>query len=115
MTSTFQSCVLSVDEDLHDSLIEDVDLYKQPILDLILAALVRPAFLDAQRDRHRLDNHDIVKLSSRCLSANVLVQIIEVSETDFEVSPRSLLSLRKCGVGDRVIEAMLLKQCKTGL
>lgn len=96
----------------HLGLIDDEDLYKQPILDLILAALVKPNFRVSEQYRPRLNNHDIVKLIASRVSVQVIVRIIEVCESEFEMSSRSLSLLRKCGVSERIIEAVLLKECR---
>jgi hypothetical protein len=39
----------------------------------------------------------------------VIVRIIGACESDFEMSSQRLSILRRCGVSERIIEAMLLK------
>jgi hypothetical protein len=95
--------------------IDDADLYKRPIVDLLLAALVRPSFLACERTRPRLNNDDILKLRARFLSPRVIVRIIEVSDSDFDTSARSLVNLRSCGVSGSIVEAMLRKQCRKAI
>lgn len=95
-------------------LIEEAHLYRQPILDLILAALLRPSFLHSEQSRARLNNHDVVKLAAR-LSEDIVVRVIRAYKSDFNVSYRGLLNLRKDGVGDKIIEAMLSKSAMLGV
>jgi hypothetical protein len=90
-------------------LIEEAHIYKYPILDLILAALLQPSFRGSEQNRPRLNNEDVVKLARSCLSETVVIRIIEVCESDFDVSRGGLKSLRESAVGDKVIEAMLSK------
>ena len=43
------------------------------------------------------------------LSESLVIHVIQVYESDFDTSSSGLLSLRKSGIGDSVIAAMLLK------
>jgi hypothetical protein len=88
-------------------LIEEAHVYKQPILNLILAALLQSSFLGSEQNQPRLNNDDVVTLESSCLPESVIVRVIEVYKGDFDTSRAGLLSLRKRGVGDRVIETMV--------
>lgn len=90
-------------------LIEEAHIYKQPILNLILAALLQPSFLGSELNKPRLNNEDVVKLARSRLSESVVIRVIGAYESDFDTSCNGLLSLRKNGVGDRVLEAMLSK------
>lgn len=90
-------------------LVEEAHIDKQPILDLILAALLRPSFLRSDQNKSRLNNEDVVKLTRSCFSETVVMRIIEVYESEFDISRGSITSLRNSGVGDNVIEAMLSK------
>src|SRR5271166_509557 len=89
-------------------LIEDAHIYKQPIVKLILAALLHPAPLTSEQNKPLINNDDVLKLACR-LSESVIVRIIEACETDFDTTRSGLLRLRRAGIGDRVIEMMLLK------
>lgn len=93
-------------------LIEEAHIYKQPILNLILAALLQSSFLGSGQNKPPLDNDDVMKLAASRLSESVIVRVIEVCESDFDTTPTGLLSLRKNGIGDKVIEAMLSKNFK---
>jgi hypothetical protein len=90
-------------------LIEEADLRKQPILDLILAALIQPSFLNSGEDVPHLHNHDLVKLANGRIPESVVLRMIELYETEFDISRSGLVSLRAKGVSDQVIEAMLVK------
>lgn len=99
---------------IHEAeLIEDEHLYRQPILDLILAALLQPSFLGPEHDRPRLSNEDVVKLAVNCLPENIIMRIIELYDSDFNTSGTALLNLGQRGVGNRIIEAMLYAKFKT--
>lgn len=91
-------------------LIEEAHIYKQPILNLILAALLHSSFLGSEQNKPRLNNDDVMKLSASCLSDSLIVRIIEVYESDFDTTRTGLLELRKNGIGDRVIEVILSKK-----
>ena len=91
------------------ALLEEEHLHKQPILDVILAALLAPSFLGPEQNRPRLHNEDIVKLAGGCLPESLVVRAIELYGSDFDLSSIALLSLRKNGVGNMLIEAMLSK------
>jgi hypothetical protein len=94
-------------------LIEDEHIYKRPIVDLFLAALLRPSFLESDRNRQRIDNEDLVKLTVAGLPASVIVRAIELYGGDFDISRSALLNLDQRGIGAKVIEAMRSKQFKT--
>ncbi len=93
-------------------LLEEAHIYKQPILNLILAALLRPSFLGSEQNKPRINNDDVLKLAASRLSESVIVRVIEVCETDFDTTRTGLLRLRRKGIGDRVIEMMRLKNFK---
>lgn len=88
-------------------LIEDTHIYTRPILNLILAALLQPSFLNSEENKPRLNNEDLLKLSRTRFSDDFLIRVIEVYENDFELSRKSLLRFRRSGVGEKVIEALL--------
>lgn len=94
-------------------LIEDAHLYRRPILNLILTALLESSFLesDLESEQHSplVKNQDIVKLVRSRLSESLVIHVIRVYESDFDTSSDGLLNLRKSGIGDSVIAAMLLK------
>ena len=104
MKSRFNQITFTRDPEL----IEEAHIYKYPILDLILAALLQPSFLGSEQNRPRLHNEDVVKLARR-LAEIVVIRIIEVCESDFDTTRNALLSLRESGVGDRLLEAMRSK------
>jgi len=93
----------------HSDLIEDAHIYQQSILDLILAAVLNPSFLSSELNKPRLNNKDLLKLARHRLSDDLLIRVIEVYDNDFELSTNTLLTFRKGGLGERVIEALLCK------
>jgi len=94
-------------------LIEDLHIYRQPILDLILAAVLRPSFLRSEQNRQRLQNDDVAKLAAGRIPESVTIRVIELYESDFDTSQSALLTLCESGIGIDVIEAMLSKKVKT--
>jgi len=92
-------------------LIEEAHIYKQPILNLILAALLQSSFLRSEQNKPCINNDDVRKLASR-LSESVIVRVIEVCESDFDTTRAGLLRLRKNGIAERLIETMVSKKCK---
>lgn len=93
-------------------LIEEEHIYKRPIVDLLLAALLRPSFLESARNLPRLDNEDLVRLTAAGLTENVVVRAIELYDSDFDTSRSALLYLHERGIGAKVIETMLSKRFK---
>jgi|SRR5271157_1310570 len=91
-------------------LIEEAHIYKLPILNLILAALLQSSFLGSEQNKPLLNNDDVMKLADSRLSESVIVRVIDVYESDFDTSRNGLLRLRKNGIGDSVIQKMLSKK-----
>ena len=96
----------------HD-LVHDSDIHKEWAMNLILAALVDPSFAGSAGSKPPLTNNDIAVLAADRVSENVIVRIIEFYEGDYDVSAQSMLQLCRAGVGEKAIEAMLLKQLKS--
>jgi hypothetical protein len=74
-------------------------------LAVVVTLLALPAAARPQREV--LDNAAVVEMSKAGLSASVIAQKIESSETAFDVSSDALIRLKGEGVADEVIEAML--------
>jgi hypothetical protein len=95
-------------------LLEDEHIYKQPILDLILAALLRPSFLRSEHNNPTLTNEDVITLV-HSVSESVVVRVIHAYHGSFDTSTAELAHLRNRGVGDEAIEAMRSKQAPSSL
>jgi hypothetical protein len=54
-----------------------------------------------------IGNSDVLEMVAAEFSDSTIVAVIEVNPTEFDLSPRSLVSLKEAGVSERVIEAML--------
>jgi hypothetical protein len=93
-------------------LIEDNHIYKLPVVSVILAALLDNSFLGWERGNARLTNNHVVKLVGSPLSESVVVRVIGAYSSEFDTSHRSLLTLKRKGVSDKVIAAMLSKATK---
>jgi hypothetical protein len=73
---------------------------------LAVGLLLCTAFLNAQEKNAPLENSDIVKLTASHFGDDLLLKVIDKSENHFDVSPTSLIALKKGGVSDKVIAAM---------
>jgi hypothetical protein len=93
-------------------LIEERHIYKLPVVGLILSALLDNSFLSSDHSKPRLTNNHVVQLACSPLSESVVVRVIEVYDSDFDTSVCSLLTLKRSGVSDKVIAAMLSKELK---
>ena len=89
---------------------ESYHIYKLPVVSLIVAALLDNSFLSSEQHRVRLTNAHVVKLANSCLSDSVIVRVIGVYDTEFDTSNQGLLALKRNGVSDKVIAAMLSKE-----
>lgn len=91
---------------------EEKHIYKEPIMDLVLSALLQVWFLGSEQNRPSLRNEDVVKLAKACLSESVIVRIIAMCDSDFDTSRTALLNLYRCEIGMRVVEAILSRKLK---
>jgi len=62
--------------------------------------------LKAQEKNVPLENSDVVKMTANHFGDDLLLKIIDKSENHFDVSPTSLIALKKSGVSDKIIAAM---------
>ena len=70
--------------------------------------LTTPLFAqDAQKEKKTLKNADIVTMVQNHFDDETLLKIIEVSDTDFDISTDSLIALKNEGVSPAVLRAML--------
>jgi hypothetical protein len=90
-------------------LIEESHIYKLPVVSVILAVLLDNSFLGWEHGKARLTNNHVVKLAGSSLSESVAVRVIGAYDSEFDTSDRSLLTLKRNGVSDKVIAAMLSK------
>src|SRR5580693_5651511 len=73
---------------------------------LAVGFLLCTASLSAQEKNAPLENSDVIKLTASHFGDDLLLKIIDKSENHFDVSPTSLIALKKGGVSDKVIAAM---------
>ena len=66
-----------------------------------------PAAAQAQPPGKPLTNDDIISLVKAGLSDAAIVSAIQKSPTQFDISPEALVKLKKAGVNNAVIEAMI--------
>ena len=91
-------------------LIENTHIYSRPILNLILAALLETSFLSSERDAPLLNNGHVVKLAKGCIPEDVIVRVIDLYESNFDLSRTGLATLRSKRISDCVIRAVLSKK-----
>jgi len=91
-------------------LIENTHIYSRPILNLILAALLETSFLSSEHDAPLLNNGHVVKLARGRIPEDVIVRVIDLYESNFDMSRSGLATLRSKGIRDYVVRAMLSKQ-----
>jgi len=72
---------------------------------IILAASV--CAQEAQKEKKTLTNSDIVTMVQNQFDDETLLKIIEVSDTNFDISPDSLIALKNQGVSPAVLRAMM--------
>ncbi len=84
------------------------------LLIFLVTRLLAPETLSAQDQKENkvLQNADIVQMVQNHFDDETLLTVIDVNETKFDVSPSSLIELKKAGVSDRVIRAMLQASMK---
>jgi hypothetical protein len=89
-------------------LIKDGDIYKRWAMNLILAALLDASFL-GPKNEPRLNNNDVAKLAGERISESVIIRIIELYDGDYQTSGDELFRLRRKGVGDKTLKAIISK------
>ena len=88
---------------------------KRPVLCLALLLLLIGGLRgqDERKAKKVLKNADVVLMTQNRFDDDTLVKIIDVSETDFDVSTDALVELMKQGVSSNVCRAMLAAARKT--
>ena len=71
---------------------------------LLLTALVAQ---EEKQDKKILKNADVLLMVQNHFDDDTLVKIIEVSDSDFDISGNALIDLKKQGVSSQVLRAML--------
>ncbi len=76
-------------------------------ISLSMLILITASFLAGQEAKKPLTNADVVKLVQATLPESTIVLAIEQSQARFDTSPAALIELKKQGVPQAVMEAML--------
>jgi hypothetical protein len=84
-------------------------MFKRPVLCLALLLLLIGGLRaqDEKKAKKVLKNADVVLMTQNHFDDDTLIKIIDVSETDFDVSTDALVDLMKQGVSSNVCRAML--------
>jgi hypothetical protein len=79
---------------------------------LLLAAclLSGSAVVTAQQAKTSMTNADVIEMVKAGLPESTVVLAIQRSQTDFDTSPQTLIQLKKQGVSQKILEAMLQPQ-----
>ena len=92
---------------LHELLPEE-DLMERPlILLLIVASILQTPITYSLDSLPQLSNQDVLTLIAHGLPESIVLRAIEATENDFDVSWPALLSLKRDGIRDEMVEAML--------
>lgn len=84
------------------------DLTQSPlILLLIVASILQTPITYSPDSLPRLSNQDVLTLRAHGLPESIVLRAIGVTENGFDVSWSAQLHLRREGISDEVIEAML--------
>jgi hypothetical protein len=86
-----------------------ITMSKRPVLCLALLLLLIGGLRaqDEKKTKKVLKNADVVLMTQNHFDDDTLVKIIDISETDFDVSTDALVELMKQGVSSNVCRAML--------
>ncbi len=74
---------------------------------LVVLLLVLSMNLSAQQQAKALTNDDVVSMVAGGLDVSLVIGAIQANEENFDVSANALLALKKAGVADKIIQAML--------
>jgi hypothetical protein len=74
---------------------------------IVLTILLLPVFLLAQSSQKPLTNADVVEMVRGGLAETTVILSIQNSTTNFDTSPRALIELKKNGVRQKEMDAML--------
>jgi hypothetical protein len=76
---------------------------------LVLGCLILAASTLAAQDEHRiLSNTDVLNMAKSGMSEKTIVLLIQQSPANFDTAPEALIELKKGGVSDEVLNAMVL-------
>jgi hypothetical protein len=73
---------------------------------LLLLTFCLSLFVCHAQDKKPITNADIVRMSKKGLTENVIIKAIESAESEFDTSVDAIIKLHEDGVSSRVIEAM---------
>jgi hypothetical protein len=77
------------------------------ILLLIVVSSVPSGFLIAQETQRTLTNADVVEMFKSGIGEQTIILMIQKGQTKFDTSPEAIIELKKAGVADSVLNAML--------
>lgn len=63
--------------------------------------------VSGQQSRKVLTNDDVIKMVKEELSEAVIISVVQQSPANYDVSPDALIRMKKQGVGNKILEAMV--------
>ena|SRR2546422_764090 len=79
------------------------------LLFLLLESLALAVFLSAEQKKP-LTNEDVLQMLKAAFEESTVVKLIQGSDASFDTSVSALIALKKAGVSEQIISAMLQKQ-----
>jgi hypothetical protein len=79
---------------------------------LLAVTLTLLAAAMAQSKKPPMTNANVVQVMSSGLGEDVIINAISANDVDFDVSADGLLALKKAGISDRVVQAMIAAEAK---
>lgn len=76
-------------------------------LTLIVIPLVAGSITAGQQNGKPLNNQDVISMVKNSLPESVVISAIKTNDTDFDVTAKGLIALKRAGVTAKVMEAML--------
>lgn len=87
-------------------------LFANHLVSLLLLVSLLP--IQSIASQQKLTNQDVIKMVRAGLSPEIVIQTINTSENNFDISPNALVALKHEGVSDSIIQAMLARSRTTG-
>jgi|SRR6516164_6778452 hypothetical protein len=87
--------------------ISQEDLMDKPLVLLLVLASVLQTSITYSPGRARLVNQDVVALLAHGLPESLVLRAIDATDSEFDLSCDGLCNLRKAGISNEMIAAML--------
>jgi hypothetical protein len=85
-----------------------------PLVAVLAGVFTAVTILGAQQPKELLKNENVVAMAQAGIDDATIVKMIEAGATEFDTSPGAVITLKKAGVSNRVIDAMVSAARQTG-